>query len=384
MLGTRVATLRSMFVRTFALAAALLCAAAFATAANGAEFASAGHAAKQLADGDRADRLSAANYLGRSKRPKARAVAGAALARALEHPDDVTRRAAANALVKIEWRAAAPALRKRLAKEHHPTVVPALLIALGRLGGAAEDIEMLVPYAGPRVPAAIRTAAVTALGESGGAKAREAALGALDATDADDPRWGLRAAAVMALAKCGHGADLKRIRDVYQRTQAKRHWLARSALARAVAVMASDPIPVLNQLVRDSDARVAVTAAEGFARAGHPAHLHGLLNDAEARVRVAAVGGVQQARLRSAIPRVRRMARHDRKREVRWAAASALFRLEDPAGDELVLIAVDSREPAIWTEAVALLANRTGARHGRNVSAWREELRRARERKGRK
>jgi len=365
--------------RTIAIVGTLLCAAV----AHAAEFASVGQASKALAQGDLKQRVAAANYLGGITNPKLRVHAARALERALAHRDDVTRRAAINALVQIDSRASAPALRKHLARERHTSVVPALLIALGRLGGTS-DVALLLPYAGAEATPAIRTAAVTALGRLGGTQARDAALAALAATEGQDPRFALRAAAVIALSKGGHDGDFARILAVYKRTNAKRQWLARSALARAAATMAIDPVPLLNQLVRDSDARVAVTAAEGLARAGHPAHLRGLLGDGETAVRVAAIGGVQQARLQSAYPRLRRMARHDRAREVRWAAAAALFRIEDPEGDDLVLIALDSREPAIWSEAVALLAHRTGARHGRNVAAWREELRRWRERRGRR
>jgi hypothetical protein len=63
---------------------------------------------------------------------------------------------------------------------------------------------------------------------------------------------------------------------------------------------------------------------------------------------------------------------------VRWAAARALFRLDDPLGDELMLVGLTSREPAIWVEAIALLARKTGAAHARDVPAWRKELRRLR------
>jgi len=91
-------------------------------------------------------------------------------------------------------------------------------------------------------------------------------------------------------------------------------------------------------------------------------------------VRAAALGGVRQAGLREALPRIRFMARRDLARGVRWAAAKVLFAFEDPLGDTLLLDAVRSREVAIWAEALALLARRTGEAHARDVVAWRNAL----------
>jgi HEAT repeat protein len=130
--------------------------------------------------------------------------------------------------------------------------------------------------------------------------------------------------------------------------------------------------------VHDGDARVAVTAAEGFARAGHPERLRSLLSNPAPGVRAAAAGAVVAAGLEGAEPRLVAMARGDAALEARWAAALALFRLDAPAGDELVLAGLVSHEPVVWAEALAALERRTGARHGRDVPAWRAELARRR------
>ena len=77
------------------------------------------------------------------------------------------------------------------------------------------------------------------------------------------------------------------------------------------------------------------------------------------------------------------MARVDQSLRVRWAAAMALFRVEDPDGDELVLSGLGADEPTIWAEAIAALAKRTGKQYGRNARAWRAALRAWRREEGR-
>ncbi|MDA1196291.1 MAG: hypothetical protein O2894_14070, partial [Planctomycetota bacterium] len=128
------------------------------------------------------------------------------------------------------------------------------------------------------------------------------------------------------------------------------------------------------RLLADGDPRVAATAARGLVDTGHGEVILGQLHHGHAGVRLAAVAGVRHGRLVTARPRLHHMARFDAAREVRFAAAVTLFLWDDPTADPLMLDAVRSNDPAVWGEAVAQLARRTGAQHGRKVSAWRREL----------
>ncbi len=83
----------------------------------------------------------------------------------------------------------------------------------------------------------------------------------------------------------------------------------------------------------------------------------------------------------AALPQLRRMARFDRARGVRWAAAKVLFLWDDPLGDTLMLDALRSKEAAIWAEAVALLSQKTGLKRGRDVEAWKSALEKRRARR---
>nr|MDJ0522317.1 hypothetical protein [Planctomycetota bacterium] len=228
--------------------------------------------------------------------------------------------------------------------------------------------------------ATVRASALTAAGDLGGPALRRLLLNSLRMAGGEDPAWIVRSAAILALAKIGRAEDLAVIQRAYNEGGGRARWLARAAVARAVAALHPEPRATLERLLTDQDPRVAVTAAKGLADAGLEAVLLQHLRNEKAPIRAAAVSGVQQANLRQATAMLRRMARHDASREVRWAAAKVLFAWEDPYGDTLMLDALRSKEPAIWAEAVALLGRRTGARHGRDVEGWRKELLRWRKR----
>jgi HEAT repeat protein len=226
----------------------------------------------------------------------------------------------------------------------------------------------------------VRGAAVTALGHIGGMKARALVLEVLREPGGADRQWSLRAAAMLALARCGAKEDIGEIHTIYREHSGDQHWFARSAYAHVVTALDPDPLPVLQKLVGDPDRRVQVTAAVGIARTGHDAEILRLLNHLVPSVRAAAASAVAQVEVTRAYPRLRVLARFDPSRAVRWAATLALFRLEDPTADPLVLQGVTAPEPAIWADALAALAARTGERHGRDVNAWRGALLRWRER----
>lgn len=285
------------------------------------------------------------------------------------------RQAAAVALGEIGDPGIAPALLERLAVERDERVLTAVLLAVGRTGG-----QRAVPTLGTMsrthpVPS-VRAAALTALGALGGEAARGYVLRGLTGDGLPDPDWGVRSAAVLALVQCGHADDLGRVLTAYREGGGARHWFARAALAKLVATRDRDPLPILRRMVLDPDPRVAVTAAVGIARTGHVNETRNLLRHTSPSVRTAAVSAVARARVESAYGRLRSMARLDRSPRVRWGAALALFRIEDPEGDEHVLSGLLSREPAVWAEAIAALSRRTGEQHGRNVRGWRGALRR--------
>ena len=290
-------------------------------------------------------------------------------------PSADVRQAAAAALAEVGDPSVVPTLRARLAVEREHRVLAAVVLALGETGSEV-DVSTLGTLARTRPAPTVRAAALTALGALGGEAARLHILHCLEAGGLPDPDWGVRAAAVLALVKCGHADDLGRVLTAYREGGGERHWFARSALARLVAERDRDPLPILRRLILDPDPRVAVTAAVGIARTGHLQEMLLLLRHTSPTVRTASASAVARAHVEGAYARLRSMARFDRSPRVRWAAALALFRLKEPEADDYLLSALQSREPAVWAEAMAALGRRTGEQHGRDVRAWRGALRR--------
>jgi hypothetical protein len=68
------------------------------------------------------------------------------------------------------------------------------------------------------------------------------------------------------------------------------------------------------------------------------------------------------------------MATTDPDRSVRWSAALALSRLDDPASDALLVAGVGSDDPAVWSAALVECRRKTGRTIGRDPDAWREAL----------
>ena len=324
-----------------------------------------------------ARRVEATNHLARARSKPERARAARALERHLFDPQPTMRRAVLNALAVLDARAAAGSVVRLLEVERDVTVLPAALITLGTLQVRGVDRLLVERAAHPHQ--AVRAAALTAAGDLGGAENRRLVLNSFQMAGAEDADWFVRASAMLALAKIGRAEDLELIQRVYRRDAGKEAWLARSALARVVAALHPQPRRILEAMIQDPDARVAVTAATGIATSGGARALQPFLRSDAAAIRAAAIGGVRQAKVADLVPRVRHMARWDRDREVRWAAAVTLFALEDPVGDELMIEALKSNEIAVWAGALAHLSRRTGAMHGRNPKAWRAELARWRQ-----
>jgi HEAT repeat protein len=332
-------------------------------------------AAARLGSPTVAVRVAAAGELARTGRVPARMRAVRALERALFDAAPPVRRAALAALVDLDARSAAGSVARLLGVERDVSVLPAALLALGALHAEGQE-GLVVRYAAHPAPA-VRAGALAAAGRLGGPAMRRLVLNALQMAGPEDDGWLVRASALLALARVGRPDDLDLVQRVYEEG-GRSSWLVRSAVAKVLAALHPHPRAPLEALLGDPDPRVAVSAAAGLAHAGLGDVLLGHLLDRRPSVRAAAVGGVRRGDLRRALPRLRRMARTDSSRAVRWAAAGVLFDWHDPLGDDLMLDAVRSREPALWTEAVARLARRTGASHGRDVEAWRRALEAAR------
>lgn len=325
---------------------------------------------------DPAQRLRAANALGRCGSGAACTKAARALERALFDAVPLVRRGALNALVELDARQAGGSIVRLLGMEQDVTVVPAALIALGRLKVQGQE-PLLVRHAGHPV-VAVRAAAITAAGDLGGTRMRRLVLNSLRMAGAEDEAWVVRSSAVLALAKLGKAEDLATIQRAFESGGGQDHWIARSAVAKAIAALHPRPRAPLERILLDGDPRVAGTAALGLARAGYTPVIREHLRHPKASVRMAAVSAVRKVKLLDTRPRLHHMARFDGSREVRFAAALALFDWGDPAADAMMLDAVRANDPAIWGEAVAQLARRTGVQHGRDVKAWSRALKRTR------
>ncbi len=317
-------------------------------------------------------RVASAKRLGVCGDESACTRAAQALERALFDPEPVVRRVSVNALAELGARAATGSILKLLKLETEPQVIAAALVAVGRLR-ASSAMRVLVHYASdPRV--GVRAAAITGAGDLGGPAARRLIANSLQMAGSEDAEWVVRAAALLALARAGKPEDLAAARRAYVAGRGDRYWLARTAWARVVTALDPSPRVELERLMEDPDSRVGVTAAIGLAKVGQQALVIRHLRNSQPRVRAAAIGAVRQGRLEAAYPQLRTIARYDGSRRVRWAAIVALFAVQDRDGDELMLDALRSDEPAIWTEAMAHLAERTRSMHGRDVKAWRRAL----------
>lgn len=321
-------------------------------------------------------RLRATNELGRCQQGPACAKAARALERAVFDPSAHVRRGALNGLVTLDARSAGGSVARLLQVEQDVSVLPAALMALGELRVQGHD-DLVVRYAShPLAP--VRAGAMQAAGHLRGPRMRRLVLNSLRMADEEDAQWVVRASAVLALARMGHAEDLAPIQRAFQSGGGTQSWIARSAVAKAIASLNPSPRIPLEAMLLDDDPRVALTAATGLLDAGYTPVVLANLSHGKSGVRIASVGAVRRAKLEQARPRLHHMARFDRSRAVRFAAALTLFAWNDPIADAMMLDAVRADDPAIWGQAVAQLARRTGAQHGRDVKAWSRALKRVR------
>jgi HEAT repeat protein len=316
-----------------------------------------------------AARAAAALRLGEVPPSPARDGVVAALAAALDDASPAVRAGAATALARLGDERAMPRLERRLEAEREEGVLAPLLLAIGASGGRYAVEAVARRCDDPRVR--VRAAAATALGDLGGEVARRRVLALLRERDAD-PEWVVRSAALLALARCGTRADAGVVLEAYREGGGEAWWLARASLATAVAALDERPLPVLDRLMADPDPRVASAAALALARTGRTDDLLRRLHDASPSVRAAAAAACGE--VPGAAGRLREMAFSDRDRDVRWSAALALSRLDDPTSDALLVEGLASDDPAVSLAALAECRRKTGAEIGRDLAAWRARL----------
>jgi HEAT repeat protein len=349
---------------------ALLLAAAPALAAPPADPA---EAAAVLADGSRprAQRIEAGESIrtGLDAETRGRALPRLLLALVDAEPD--VRSVAAGALLRLGDARAVPRLVARLPEEPDEAVLAGLLLAVGRLGSPehAPAVADLRSRSSPR----LRAAVATALGDLGGPVARPRLL-ALLASPGEDADWAVRSAVLLALARRGTREDAGTVLVAYRDGGGAAHWLARAALAKAVAALDPDPLPVLDRLVADPDARVATAAAAGYARAGKPEALGERLSDPRPRARAASAAVAAEEGRQDLAPRILALATSDADASVRWSAALALSRLDHPASDEMLVAGLSSQDPETWASALAECRRKTGLALGRDPEPWRAAL----------
>jgi len=322
-------------------------------------------------------RAAAALVLGGVSASAQQPAARAALVAALADPQASVRRHVAAALANLPAPGLRVPLEAALARETASEVLPALLLALGALREPLL-VSRLAAYRRDASPS-VRAAAATALADAGGEPARGVLLEMLTDPGGADGAWNVRAAAILGLAQVGQPGDVTGVLAALQAPGGWTSWLVRSALAAALPRIDAFPLLLLNRLVADEDERVAVTAAESLWRVGGEPALLARLEHPGASVRAAAASACARRGVLAARSRLLAMAYGDASGRTRWSASLALVRMGLSEGDELLLWGVKSSEPAVWAEALAVLEQLTGARHGNDLAAWRRELVRLRQ-----
>ncbi|MGE0192091.1 MAG: HEAT repeat domain-containing protein [Planctomycetota bacterium] len=297
------------------------------------------------------------------------------LARALGDEAGLVRGAAAAALARRGARHHIDVVREALGQEVDPLALAPLLHALGLLG-LTGDGPRVNPYVLHPDPA-VRRAAVLALGDLGAPAAADVARRMIVDPRGEDPGEGVRAAAALVLGRRGSAEDaawlIQRVGD--RTVDPAPGWLLRSAYAQAIGRLGGEgATAALVSLLGDPDARVAVTAATGLATLGARQVLLGALGHAEPAVRAAAIGGVLQGRVRDGYPVLASLARRDPSRDVRWAATSALWKLEMREADAYVIEGLGASDPGVVLAAHHLLVERLGQDHQLDVEGWKAAL----------
>ncbi|MDA1196041.1 MAG: HEAT repeat domain-containing protein, partial [Planctomycetota bacterium] len=186
-----------------------------------------------------ARRLQATNMLALAAPGPDRSRAVRALEQAVFDPEPVVRRGALNALVRLDARAAGGTVVRLISVEGDPTVLPAALLALGALHVEGQD-DVLVRHAAHPI-GAVRAAALMAAGDLGGPQMRRLVLNALQMAGEEDAQWFVRTSAILALARIGTAEDLAAIQHAFERGGGRAHWIARTAVAKALAALHPRP-----------------------------------------------------------------------------------------------------------------------------------------------
>lgn len=297
----------------------------------------------------------------------------AALVVALDDPSVGVRAAAGEALQALHDERAVPFLAARLEVEGSPSVITAVLLALGRSGG---------PYAARRVlpflehpDRSVRAVAAAALGYIGDAGQRDALWAALRYAP-DDPGFGVRTAILGAFVQLGWTDDVRQAVRELQEAGAMRHWQSRAGMIVAVgrAGLAEHLDWVRAELRTSEDPRVVAAAAEALARLGHADEVHGCLDHGSPVVRRSALVALQEAGDDRAVRRAEKLVREDPDVNVRFEAALVLDHARHPDADLYLVDALRARDPLYWITALAALEKKYGRSFGRDPEAWTEFL----------
>lgn len=292
---------------------------------------------------------------------------------AVADPHRNVRRAAAEALQTLGDERAVPVLAERLRVEGSSQVLTALLVALGRSGGAYVA-HRVVPFL--EHPAReVRAAAAAALGHIGDAGQRDALWSALRYAP-DDPGFAVRAAVLAAFVNLGWHEDVRRAVVELEKMGAKRHWLGRAAILAAIgAAGISERIAwVRAQVTEDQDPRVVAAAAGALARLGRRDEVFALIDHRSPVVRRAALVALQESGDPRAVARARVLVREDPEVAVRFEAALVLYHADLPEADVYLVDALRSRNPIFWITALSALERRHGRSFGRDADAWSDYL----------
>jgi HEAT repeat protein len=301
----------------------------------------------------------------------------AALLVAVSDPHRNVRYAAAEALQALADERAVPVLAERLRTEGSSQVLTALLVALGRSGGAYVA-RRVVPYL--EHPAReVRSAAAAALGHIGDAGQRAALWAALRYAP-DDPGFAVRAAVLAAFVNLGWYEDVRRAVTELEEMGARRHWLGRAAILAAIgaAGIKEKTAWVRAQVTEDEDPRVVAAAAGALARLGRRDEVYALVGHRSPAVRRAALVALQDSGDPRAVARALVLVREDPDVAVRFEAALVLHHAERPEADVYLVDALRSRNPIFWITALGALEARHDRSFGRDADAWAEYLKQKR------
>ena len=308
----------------------------------------------------------------------------AALAEGIASQDDAKRALGSDAvaarLQAIQWLGkqgvtSVPPLAAHVAEEYDVDLLRVLIGVLANLADtrAIPALRTLVRHE----DLSIRTTALAVVARLDRRAGRDLAMQVLRRPRDNDPSWKERSAALLVLAELGDREAFFLVAEAYREGGGPKRWLARACFARLIgALKPSDAAQRLRPMLGDEDARVSVTAAKALFDLGASgqAVLTELLSHEASRVRIAAIAGFHRDLPAAVRARFRQSIRLDASPAVRWAATQALWRVADPAADEVVLEATRSQEQALRVTAFHLLERRLGVDHGTDLAAWRKAL----------